>query len=187
MASTPAPNNLNGSDLGDVVDSDDECEVETDAEPRSRYWDHLYCPLSIGEVLNARYRIEHKLGWGGFSTVWLAHDIYENKAVALKVVVPGERGGYEHAIQDVIKRNVRDISRLVVYEALFYHPGREGRHHPVFVFPVRGPSLDTTCSRLPPKFRVPAARSLLLALKSLHDAGVVHRGKFTWHESLLHI
>jgi serine/threonine protein kinase len=184
MASTPAPNNANSSDFGDIVGSDDECEVETDAEPRSRYWDHLYCPLSIGEVLNARYRIEHKLGWGGFSTVWLAHDIHANKAVALKVVVSGERAEHERAIQDDIKRNVRDASNLVIYQALFYYPGREGRYYAVFVFPVRGPSLDAACSRLPPKFRVPAARSLLLALKSLHDAGIIHRGKFTWNESL---
>jgi serine/threonine protein kinase len=166
-------------DFGDVVDSDDECDVETDAEPRSRYWDRLYCPLYIGEVLDARYRIEHKLGWGGFSTVWLAHDTHENKAVALKVVVSGARGEDERAIQDDIIRAVRDTSNLVIYRAVFHHLGRRGDRYIVFVFPVRGPSLDTACFRLPPTFRVPAAKSLLLALKSLHSAGIVHRGKVT--------
>jgi hypothetical protein len=79
MASTPFPNNPNGADF---VGSDDECEVETNAEPRERHEEGLYCPLYTGEVLDSRYRIEHKLGWGGFSTVWLAHDMQENKAVA---------------------------------------------------------------------------------------------------------
>ena len=69
MASAPFPNIPNGGDFGDFVDSDDECEVETDAESRIRYWEGLYCPLYIGEVLDGRYRIEHKLGWGGFSAV----------------------------------------------------------------------------------------------------------------------
>jgi hypothetical protein len=78
------PNIPNCGAFGDFGDSDDECEVETDAEPRIRYWEGLYCPLHVGEVLDGRYRIEHKLGWGGFSTVWLAHDTQQNKAVALR-------------------------------------------------------------------------------------------------------
>ena len=179
MASTPFPTNPNGGDFGDFVDSDDECEVETDAEPRMRYLQGLYCPLYIGEVLDSRYRIEHKLGWGGFSTVWLAHDVQENKAVALKVSVSGQRGEYELAMQNVIIQTVRDTSNLVTYQAVFSLRGRQGSQHTVFVFPVRGPSLDTICSRIPPTFRVPAAKHLLMGLKNLHNAGIVHRGRFT--------
>lgn len=33
-----------------------------------------YHPVYIGETYNDRYRIEAKLGWGHFSTVWLASD-----------------------------------------------------------------------------------------------------------------
>ena len=45
-----------------------------------------YHPVHLGEVLIDRYVIVQKLGWGQFSTVWLAKDMmYENTFVALKV------------------------------------------------------------------------------------------------------
>ncbi|KAL7917809.1 hypothetical protein ACQKWADRAFT_305835 [Trichoderma austrokoningii] len=57
------------SDWGDFVDSDYECDVEDACEPLDRYEEELYYPLCIGEILVNRYRVEHKLGHGGFSTV----------------------------------------------------------------------------------------------------------------------
>lgn len=44
-----------------------------------------YHPMHIGEVLINRYVIVQKLGWGHFSTVWLAKDIIYNTFVALKI------------------------------------------------------------------------------------------------------
>src|SRR5690554_4623722 len=100
------------SDYGEFVCSDDECEVWSESEPRERYLENKYYPLRIGEVLAGKYRIEHKLGWGGFSTVWMAQDTRENKAVALKIMRPGEEGEREYHIQNHIIRSVRDISSL---------------------------------------------------------------------------
>lgn len=41
--------------------------------------------MHVGEVLIERYIILQKLGWGHFSTVWLAKDIKFNTYVALKI------------------------------------------------------------------------------------------------------
>ncbi|RDI86973.1 hypothetical protein Vi05172_g3207 [Venturia inaequalis] len=49
------------------------CDV--DAEPLHRYRRGGYHPISLGDLLkDGRYRIMHKLGWGGYSTVWAARD-----------------------------------------------------------------------------------------------------------------
>jgi len=44
-----------------------------------------YHPVHVGEILLCRYIIIQKLGWGHFSTVWLAKDIQYNTFVALKI------------------------------------------------------------------------------------------------------
>ena len=41
--------------------------------------------MHLGEVLINRYVILQKLGWGHFSTVWLARDTAYDSFVALKV------------------------------------------------------------------------------------------------------
>ena len=44
-----------------------------------------YPCMHVGEVMVNRYVIIQKLGWGHFSTVWLAKDIKYNTYVALKI------------------------------------------------------------------------------------------------------
>jgi hypothetical protein len=49
---------------------------DMDAEPLHRYRRGGYHPIHLGDFLNnGRYRILHKLGWGGYSTVWAARDL----------------------------------------------------------------------------------------------------------------
>ena len=49
------------------------CTVE--AEPLNRYRIGGYHPVHLGDTFkNDRYKILHKLGWGSYSTVWLARD-----------------------------------------------------------------------------------------------------------------
>lgn len=44
-----------------------------------------YHPVHVGEIFLYRYIVIQKLGWGHFSTVWLAKDLKYNSYVALKV------------------------------------------------------------------------------------------------------
>ena len=69
-----APRFLSGApspartDCGELV-----CDV--DAEPLHRYRPGGYHPLRLGDTLgDGRYKVFHKLGWGGYSTVWAARD-----------------------------------------------------------------------------------------------------------------
>ncbi|KAI1772993.1 kinase-like protein [Hypoxylon cercidicola] len=173
MATTYVPSM---PDCGYFVDEDDECDVVSEAKPAERYFDNCYRPTRIGEVLNGQYCIEHKLGWGGFSTVWLARDFLQQKLVALKIMSPGWRGEHELYMHgEIIRRAGPDISDyLVTYQRAFRVPGHPGCVHTVLVLPFRGPSLEIACLYVPPALRVPAARRLLLALQRLHDAGIVH-------------
>ena len=34
-----------------------------------------YHPVELGDKFSNRYVVEHKLGYGGYSTVWLARDL----------------------------------------------------------------------------------------------------------------
>ena len=49
---------------------------DVDAESLGRYRVGGYHPVHLGDLLKGgRYKIVHKLGYGGYSTVWLARDL----------------------------------------------------------------------------------------------------------------
>jgi serine/threonine protein kinase len=58
-----------------------------DVEKLERYRPGGYHPITIGALLNDRYRIVHKLGFGTYSTVWLARDQQTENYVAIKITV----------------------------------------------------------------------------------------------------
>ncbi|KAI1109301.1 kinase-like protein [Nemania sp. NC0429] len=57
-----------------------------DGEPPERYRPGGYHPLSLGDILHHRYHIVHKLGFGSYSTTWLAKDIQQRgRYIAIKI------------------------------------------------------------------------------------------------------
>lgn len=62
-----------------------------------------YHPVEISEKFgpNKNYTIVRKLGWGHFSTVWLAYDCINTRHVALKIVKSHEN--YAQAARDEIR------------------------------------------------------------------------------------
>jgi serine/threonine-protein kinase SRPK3 len=53
----------------------------------SKFYQKRYYPVKIGDVLNSRYHVVCKLGFGAYSTIWLARDTYTNKFTSLKIGV----------------------------------------------------------------------------------------------------
>ncbi|KAF4442337.1 hypothetical protein F53441_11765 [Fusarium austroafricanum] len=86
----PPPPPPDATDRGDFVDSEDEHKFDEVAEDPAHYARGSYYPICIGNVLAGRYRIVHKLDHGGFSVVWMAHDMHCKKDVALKITIPGD-------------------------------------------------------------------------------------------------
>ncbi len=83
-------------DCGDFVDDYYWYEVEESAEPIESYHEEIsHYPICIGDIIAQTYRIEHKLGHGGFSTVWMAPDVQKKRDVPLKIMVHGDAEEYE--------------------------------------------------------------------------------------------
>ena len=77
LPTTPLKDKLGASFYDDTDSSEDEGLVDNKIGG-----DH---PMHVGEILIERYVIIQKLGWGHFSTVWLAKDLHYNTYVALKI------------------------------------------------------------------------------------------------------
>ena len=157
------------------MSSDNWDELHDEAEPIERYQQGLYYPIYIGELLNQRYRVEYKLGHGGFSTVWMAYDLQKKKDVALKIMIPGDAGEREYRIQTEIVQAVPDISILLTHEATFTLRGSQGDHR-VLVLPLRGPNLRSHLRQASVASRMTVAGQLLKAFANLHKCQIVHRG-----------
>ena len=85
-----------------------------DVEEMGRYCIGGYHPVSIGDRLNDRYRVVHKLGHGSYSTVWLARDERLQRLVAVKVST-ADAGEQESKIHALTKRagspQTREVTR----------------------------------------------------------------------------
>jgi len=69
--------------------SEDGYASETDDEEQEDVADYCkggYHVVNIGDLFQGKYHVIRKLGWGHFSTVWLAWDLIEKRFVALKIV-----------------------------------------------------------------------------------------------------
>uniref|UniRef100_A0A668A9B5 non-specific serine/threonine protein kinase n=1 Tax=Myripristis murdjan TaxID=586833 RepID=A0A668A9B5_9TELE len=123
----------------EILGSDDE-----EQEDPNDYCKGGYHHVKIGDLFNGKYHVIRKLGWGHFSTVWLAWDIQVKRFVAMKVVKSAEH--YTETAVDEIKllRSVRnsdpnDPNREMVVQLLddFKISGVNGTHV-CMVFEVLG-------------------------------------------------
>ncbi|KAK8016966.1 kinase domain protein [Apiospora rasikravindrae] len=166
-----------------------EYEFIDGVEPLALYEPGGYHPVMVDDLLHRRYRIVDKLGHGGYSTIWLAHDEQTTRYVALKVAISGQMlPRREPSILRALSESVPSTQEttLGVFDASTTIP------QVLEVFNVRGPNGIHVCytktlaqgnlkeasfNRLFPieVARLLAAR-LALAVSLIHSQGFVHGG-----------
>lgn len=137
-------------------------------------------PTHLGDLLDGRYKVVHKLGQGGYGMVWLCRDTKENKWRAVKILAA------EASTKDCADLRVgslfstsgnTDISHSRVAFALdhFWMDGPNGTHL-CFVMPLLGPNLEDAAQRYrheaAPLMRI--CYQMVQAMSFLHSNGVCH-------------
>ncbi|EGX88003.1 protein kinase, putative [Cordyceps militaris CM01] len=145
--------------------------------------------VSLGDTFDsARYTILRKIGYGQYSTVWLARDLKCQRYVAVKLLRADCYGTPHHIFEREILARISDVSRtsshpgcrhLLPCREQFSHRGPNGDHVGL-VFDVLGHHLSFQAAkykdgRLPVKAVKEIARQLLRGLDFLHgECGVIH-------------
>ncbi len=130
----------------------------------------------IRDALAHRYRVTKKIGQGGMAVVCLADDLWYERQVAIKVLMP-ERA----APLDVTRflKEMRTTAKLNHPHILQLLEAGDAKGLPYFVMPyVKGGSLRTLLNErttIPAKEAVSITVVVADALQFAHDEGLVHR------------
>jgi serine/threonine-protein kinase len=145
--------------------------------PRFAQGDNLNDPASgLQASLSDRYRIERELGRGGMATVYLAHDLRQERLVALKVIHPELTAtlGPERFLREIkLTANLRHPHILPLFDS-----GEAGGFL-YYVMPyIQGETIREKLNR-ETQFGVDEAlriaREVADALDYAHRRGVIHR------------
>ncbi|GFF72119.1 protein kinase dsk1 [Aspergillus lentulus] len=149
-------------------------------ERLSSYRPGGYHPVCLGDTFkNGRYKIQHKLGWGGFSTVWLAND---RECVAQPNHLFSQGSRELRNLRHLEKHSGRSLSSKYIVQLFdaFTHQGPNGLHQ-CLVFELLGPSVDKVLTdyydsgdTLETEDILRMTEQLLEAIQFIHDAGMGH-------------
>ncbi|KAJ5401323.1 uncharacterized protein N7487_007219 [Penicillium crustosum] len=152
-----------------------------DAEPLHRYRQGGYHPVTLGECLKSgRYKVLHKLGWGGYSTV---DGIY----VAVKISVAEIYCiGQKRELETLKKLGFRypRLKHTVHLLDNFDLKGPNGSYN-CLVYELVGPTIPDTIDthfsngRLPGKLAKIIAKQSLVGLDGLHQMNIAHKDLHT--------
>jgi len=150
-----------------------------------------FCPVHLGDTFaDQRYKVIHKLGAGGFSTVWLARDGIEQRYVSLKILrAEDSEECNELQIQQHLMSYTGDHPGCAHVTFLLDHFTcvSPNGSHTALVYAVAGPTLSKMYSRAGEvrgnrRLRSERARKTALqtvqALDFVHSSGIVHGGAY---------
>lgn len=153
-------------------------------EEISKYNKGGFHPIHIEDVLDDRYEVVHKLGSGGFGTVWLCRDRHLEKWRAVKVMTADHSSDSAEAKTfDFLKKNssLEELDRNHIAAPLdsFWISGPNGRHL-CFVLPVYGCTVSRWRDGLDSvgletaKLSKKICRQIIQGLIFLHGQGLCH-------------
>ena len=130
-----------------------------------------------GEVIAGRYELEERVGSGGMSTVYRAHDTMLERNVALKIL--HQRFGDDDEYVERFRREARAVAQLAHPNIVTVIDRGEdaGRQYIVFEY-VDGDDLKQMIDKagpLPIDQVVELGREIAAALAFAHERGIVHR------------
>jgi serine/threonine-protein kinase len=131
-------------------------------------------------TLDGRYQLEQRIGVGGMSEVWRAHDTVLDRPVAVKLISPG-RG--EDVSDERIRAEARSAARLVHPNVASVHDfgtssTLPGRRVPYIVMELaEGETLAAHLRAGPLDWRIAVrvCAEIAAALAAAHAHGIVHR------------
>ncbi len=153
-------------------------------EPLEEYQDGGYHPIHIDDTLGAsgRYRVIHKLGHGGFGTVWLCRDMQDPGYVAVKVMAGDMTPS---TLPDLtltqLDRSAPGAEYIAIPLDSFSITGPNGSHQCI-VLPVLGPCVSPRLWLKLKKDPGPVLRGMAhqtaLGMNFLHKHGLCHGGTY---------
>jgi len=149
-------------------------------------------PVHLGDVYgnNGRYHVIHKLGSGGFATVWLCRDIEAKrttKYIALKILMAETSSDNcpelrVNQLKDAHSQSANEDNDAVFVCLPLDHfkiNGPNGNHIS-FVYPVLGPNVSLGLHRAsadPDNDLRSLGLQVVKAVKFLHRQGICHGGE----------
>ena len=153
-------------------------------EDLDRYCPGGYHPLQIGYGLNGgQYRLVDKLGYGGYSTIWLARDLQRARYVAVKVMTADASActpepSFINSLVSSLSTSGKEIIPPLLDE--FWVAGPNGKHRCTVTLPAQMSLLDAKEASIFRLFQPKVARSIIAQLirgvAFLHSEHVVHGG-----------
>ncbi|WP_030533903.1 protein kinase domain-containing protein [Prauserella rugosa] len=131
-------------------------------------------------VVAGRYRLESVLGSGSMGTVWVAHDEFLQRQVALKEVrvPPGVPAEQVAELRERTLREARAIAALSHPNVVVLHDVVREGHDPYVVMellPSRSLASIVEHERLTTAQAATVAEAVAAALEAAHTAGITHR------------
>ncbi|PWY94241.1 kinase-like protein [Aspergillus sclerotioniger CBS 115572] len=132
-------------------------------ESFARYQPGGYHPVSLGDTFkDGRYEVHHKLGWGGYSTVWLVRDLERQDQWASLKIMAADR-----SVESCELNNLRRLEKhsqgslsskyIVQFLDTSFHQGPNGPEE-----------------RLGTETILRISKQLLEGIAFIHDAGMGH-------------